>query len=265
MLEDVYRSIARQWRVFAAVTVLITVCAVALGVLWPDRYTARASVTVEAIPSAQGSAPDVNMETQRLIAQSTGVLSLAVEELGDTTVVRLRDDLEVAVPRESQVLEFSVTTGDAEESAETANAIASAYLAQRTSVAQARITEASEALTATADEIAAQLAALEPDNPLRSSLESQIRALQAQRAALIATSFTAGSLIDPAAVPREANTPSLLVFGAAGVFLGLLVGAFAALIWDRVSRARRRPAAAHADADVDAKPTVARDSGVSAS
>lgn len=264
MLEDVYRSIARQWKVLAAVAVLFTGISVALGVLWPDRYTATASVTVEAIPTAQGSANDVNMETQRLIAQSTNVLSLAVEALGDTSVVRLRDELEVAVPRESQVLEFSVTTGDADESAKTANAIATAYLEQRTAAAQGRITEATEALTATADELAAQLATLEPDNPLRSSLEGQIRALQSQRAVLIATSFNAGALIDPAVAPRDANTPGLYVFVAAGVFLGLLVGAFAALIWNGVSRARRRTPNAGTDAATDVNPTVARNRGLNA-
>ena len=248
MVEDVYRSIARQWKVLVLVALGITVAATLLGFVWPDRYTATASVTVEAIPTAADAAPNVNMETQRLIARSTEVLSLAADELDDTSVAALRTELEVTIPRGSQVLEFRVTTGSAEGSAEIANAIAAAYLDQRTAVAQRRISEASEALASTAEELRAQLAGLEPDNPLRESLEGQIRALDSQRAVLIATSIDAGTLIDPAAPPQDTNTPSLYVFTGAGVFLGLFVGAVTALVMDRVAASRRsRPARGSAD------------------
>jgi uncharacterized protein involved in exopolysaccharide biosynthesis len=250
MVEDVYRSIARQWRVLVIVALAIAVAATALGLLWPDRYTATASVTVEAIPTADEAAPNVNMETQRLIARSTEVLSLAADELDDASVAALRTELEVTIPRGSQVLEFRVTTGSAEGSAEVANAIAAAYLDQRTAVAERRISEASEALATTAEQLRTQLAGLEPDNPLRESLEGQIRALDSQRAVLIATSIDAGTLIDPAAPPQDTNTPSLYVFTGAGIFLGLFIGAFAALILDRASVARRsRPARGSAGAE----------------
>ena len=239
MVEDVYRSIGRQWRALVIVALGIAVVASVLGLVWPDRYTATASVTVEAIPTAGEAAPEVNMETQRLVASSTDVLSLAADELADTSVATLRDELEVTVPRGSQVLEFRVTTGSAEGSADIANTIATAYLDQRTAVAERRISEASTALASTAEELRSELAGLEPDNPLRESLEGQIRALDTQRAVLIATSIDAGSLIDPAAPPEDTITPSLYVFTAAGIFLGLFVGAFAALIIDRVVAARR--------------------------
>ena len=230
MLEDVVRSIARQWKVLVIVALVISVAATVLGLIWPNRYTATASVTVEAIPTVADVAPDVNMETQRLLARSTEVLSIADDRLGDTSVPALRGQLEVTVPRGSQVLEFHVTTGDAERSAEVADAIATAYLDQRTAAAEQRIVEASDSLASTAEELRTQLAALAPDNPLRESLDGQIRALDSQRAVLIATTIDAGSLIDPAAPPLDTDTPGLYVFVGAGVFLGLLVGAFAALI-----------------------------------
>jgi uncharacterized protein involved in exopolysaccharide biosynthesis len=239
MLEDVYRSIARQWKVLVIVASAIALAATVIGAVWPDRYTATASVTVEAIPAADGSTPDVNMETQRLIARSTEVLSIAVDEIDDASVAGLRSQLEVTIPRGSQVLEFRVTTGDPDRSAELADTIATAYLDQRTTSAQERISEASDALASTAEELRAQLAGLALDNPLRESLEGQVRALDSQRAVLIATSINAGSLIDPATPPEESNTPGLYVFIGAGIFLGLFVGAFAALIWDRVTGSRR--------------------------
>lgn len=248
MLEDVYRSIARQWRVLVVVALVITAAATALGLVWPDRYTATASVTVEATPTADEVAPDVNMETQRLIARSTEVLSVAVADLDDGSVAALRDQLEVTIPRGSQVLEFRVTTGDPDRSAEIANTIAAAYLEQRTAAAERRIAEASDALASTAEQLRTQLAALESDNPLRESLDGQIRALDTQRAVLIATSIDAGSLIDPAAPPSDSNTPGLYVFVGAGLFLGAFLGAFAALIWDR-ERGTRRSLAPRGGAD----------------
>lgn len=239
MVEEVYRSIARQRRVLIIVALVIAVAATALGLIWPDRYTATASVTVEAIPTVGEAAPNVNMETQRLIARSTEVLSLAADDLVDTSVAELRSQLEVTVPRGSQVLEFRVTTGSADGSAEVADTIATAYLDHRTVVAERRISEASDALASTAAELRAQLAGLEAEDPLRESLESQIGALDTQRAVLIATSIDAGTLIDPAAPPEDTDTPRLYVFASAGIFLGLFVGAFAALILDRMKEARR--------------------------
>ncbi|HTH05074.1 MAG TPA: hypothetical protein VL916_04355 [Ilumatobacteraceae bacterium] len=253
MLEDVYRSIARQWRVLVVVALVIAVAATVLGLIWPDRYTATASVTVEAIPTVEDGNPDVDMETQRLIARSTEVLSLAAKELDDTSVAALRSQLEVTIPRSSQVLEFRVTAGGADRAAVIADTIATAYLDHRTAAAERRIAEASDALASSAEELRAQLATLEPDNPLRESLDGQIRALDTQRAVLIATTIDAGSLIDPATPPVDTDTPSLYVFVGAGIFLGIFVGAFAALIWDRLADGRRSRASRRGD---DARPVT---------
>ena len=70
MLDDVFHSIARRWRWLVGVTILMTLLGLALGLLWPDRYTATASVTVESITIGEQT-QDVNMETQRLVARST--------------------------------------------------------------------------------------------------------------------------------------------------------------------------------------------------
>ena len=262
MLDDVFHSIARRWRWLVGVTILMTLLGLALGLLWPDRYTATASVTVESITIGEQT-QDVNMETQRLVARSTEVLSIAAENLDDVSVAELRSALQVNVPRGSQVLEFIVTAPTAEAAAEQANAIAAAYLEQRTAAVQQRITDASATLTSTADELAAQAAGLDSEDPRRISLESQVQALQDQRAVLIATSFDAGSLIDPAVEPTDTDKPKLYVFVAAGFFLGLFLGAFAALIRDRV--ARRGMRAAHDTAPEQVVTGTSTDAGATAS
>src|SRR5690606_20763811 len=46
--------------------------------------------------------------------------------------------------------------------------------------------------------------------------------------------FYSGTLVTPADPPQKSNRPSVLVFIAAGMFLGILLGAIAALIVSRV-------------------------------
>lgn len=255
MLEDVYRSILRRWRVFAAVALLAIASATALGVLWPERFTATAAVTVEAVATGQNSVPPVNMETQRVVASSAEVLELAAEELDDLpSVTELRSELQVQVPRDSQVLEFDLTAGSAEVAAERANAIAAAYLEHRLARAEGLIAQASEELKASVDELTAQAAALEPGSPARVSIENQISTLQDRQATLLATSVDAGAFIDPAAAPSEEDGPALYVFVAAGVFLGVFIGAFAALVWDRILAARERHRAAATTGELEAVP-----------
>ena len=249
MLEDVYRSIARQWRVLVVVALVITAAATALGLVWPYWYTATATPTVEATPTADEVAPDVNMETQRLIARSTEVLSVAVADLDDGSVAALRDQLEVTIPRGSQVLEFRVTKGDPDRSAEIANTIAAAYLQQRTAAAERRIAEASDALASTAEQLRTQLAALESDNPLRESLDGQIRSSEVCSGPCSSRPRSTPDRDSiPAAPPSDSNTPGLYVFVGAGLFLGAFLGAFAALIWDR-ERGTRRSLAPRGGAD----------------
>ncbi len=64
-----------------------------------------------------------------------------------------------------------------------------------------------------------------------------MQALLDQQARIAATPFYPGTLVTQAEPPRESNRPSIYVFVAAGLFLGLLLGSIAALITSRVRNA----------------------------
>ena len=243
LMEDLYRGIARQWRVLVTVIVLSVLGSVAAGIFWPERYEATAVITVEPIATmSSGSGNDsVNMDTETVVATSTEVLAIAAEDLPGSTLTELRDSVVVSVPKGSQVLSFAYTADEPEPAAKSANAIATAYADYRVANAQRVVNETIQMLTARITDLNAKLAALPGDSPAKSALELQVGTLQEGQATLTAATFNSGSLVSPAAIPSDSTRMSLGVFIAAGLFLGIFVGAFAALITARV---RRTPAAA---------------------
>lgn len=239
-LEDLYRTIGRHWVTVFLVTMLFVGAAVGANFLWPERYEAKAVLTVEPIAAVQsgGSSDSVNMETERVVATSTEVLSIAALELDGGSVKALQESIEVGVPKGSQVLEFVSTDTTATDAAAGANAVANAYSNQRVENAQRVVAEATRNLTERVSELTAQLDALIEDSLDARNIELQIQALQERQATLASATFYSGALVSPAVAPSDSTKPSLPVFLAAGLFLGFFVGAFAALIRGRVRRGR---------------------------
>lgn len=239
-LEDLARSITRQWRLMLVVVVVALGASVAVNQLWPLQFEATAVITVE--PTTVGltstSNDAVNMDTERVVASSTEVLRLASEKLGGPTPAQLRDGLMVTVPKGAKVLSFDYTAPSAEAAAAGANAIAAAYREHRVATAKSVVDEASAGLTAGIEEISTEAATLASDSPVRATLETQIQALQERQALLRSASFNAGSLVSPAVEPSESTKPSVAVIVAAGLFVGLFIGSFIALIRARFQRER---------------------------
>lgn len=236
-LEDLYHGIMRSWW---ALVGMIVVCATAAAGVWfvfPQTYTALAQHTVEPINviSSGSSFNTVNMETERVVATSTAVLERASEELGGADVGALREATIIQVPRNSQVLEFEVTTRDPGRSADWANALAAAYGEQRIDNARTVVEQTANELTGSIQQLQTLLDAQPEGSSERAATQQQLQALLDQQARLTATPFFAGILVTPANVPSESNRPGIYVFVAAGLFLGLLLGAVLALI---ISRAR---------------------------
>lgn len=234
----------QSWLVLVGTIVAFTIAGVGVFFLYPQKYTAEAQHTVEPISvlSTGSSFNTVNMETERVVATSTAVLSRAVEELEDTTIEGLRANTVIEVPRNSQVLIFQVTANTPQLAAERANALATAYGEQRTENARSVV----ERTTAELSESITQLQALVDSQPEgsseRAATQLQLQALLDQQALITATPFYSGMLVTPADPPRDDDRPSIFVFVAGGLFLGILLGAIAALI---VSRVRNAPGHAY--------------------
>ncbi|MCT1479513.1 hypothetical protein M3C17_15890 [Microbacterium sp. p3-SID336] len=234
----------QSWMVLVGTVVAFALIGFGIFVIYPQKYTASAQHTVEPISvlSVGSSFNTVNMETEKVVATSTAVLKRAVEDLEDTSVEALRNNTVIEVPRNSQVLIFDVTANTPQAAADRANALAEAYGAQRTDNARAVV----EQTTAELGDSIAQLQAVLDSQPIdsseRAATQLQLQSLLDQQARITATPFYSGSLVTPADPPQKSNRPSALVFIAAGLFLGILVGAIAALI---VSRVRNGPGATY--------------------
>lgn len=239
-LEDLARSITRQWRLLLVIIVVALAAGVGANELWPERYESTAVITVEpiAVSTTGQSSEPANMDTERVVASSTEVLTLAAKELNGPSVAELRDGLVVMVPKGAEVLSFGFTADTAEGAAAAANAIASAYQENRVTTARTVVEEASAGLTAGIAEIAAEAAALPADSPVRATLETQIQALQERQAILRSASFNAGSIVSPAVAPSESTKPSMPILLAGALFVGIFVGCFVAMIRARFQRSR---------------------------
>ena len=255
-LEDLYRGVMKSWWVLAGTIVLFVAIALVLFNAYPRTYTSQAEHTVEPITvlSSGSTFNTVNMETERVVATSTTVLERASEALGGASVGALRASTVIEVPRGSQVLRFTVTTGSPTRSADWANALAVAYGEQRTANARTVVEQTSEQLTDSIVQLRALLDTQEVESSQYEATDEQLQALLDQQARLTATPFFSGLLVTPASAPLSSNRPSALVFVAAGIFLGALLGGIGALI---VSRVRTAPALAYrrkrADTVVDAE------------
>ena len=213
-----------------------------LGLLWPDRTPPRPrspssrSPPRRADPGRQHGDP----ATRRAVDRSA---LLRRRELDDISVAALRTELQVNC---RGIAGARVQRHDGQRGGRRrgANAIAAAYLEQRTAAAQQRITEASDA-DLDRRRTRAQPQASRP-RIRRRIARGPDPGPDSQRAVLIATSSTPAAH-RPAAPPQDTDKPRLYVFVGAGFFLGLFVGAFVALIRDRMST--RTTQRAQGDAD----------------
>lgn len=249
-LEDLYRGIMQSWLVLVGAIALLMIAGVGIFALYPQKYTAEAQHTVEPISvlSSGSSFNTVNMETERVVATSTAVLARAADELDDTSVEALRTNTTIEVPRNSQVLIFQVTASSPQLAADRANALATAYGEERTDNARAVVERTTEELGNSITQLQTLLDSQAVGSSERAATQLQLQALLDQQALITATPFYSGTLVTPADPPQDSNRPSILVFVAAGMFLGILLGAIAALI---VSRVRNGPGSAYKRARAD--------------
>lgn len=250
-VDDLVVSLLQRWRVLVGVTVVVLGLAVGLAFLWPTSYAATATLTVEplALNPAAGQSTDVNMETERAVATSSTVLGPAAAELGGITSAGLAGALQVSVPKGAQVLEFTVTLPNGDRAAAAANAIAGAYSDQRVANAERVVDDARQKLTERIVALEASVPRGDDNTATNRAVSLQIIALQESLATLSSATFSPGTLVGPATTPLESTRPSLMLFIVGGLFLGVLVGSFAAL-------GRARYVAAQTTADDSAAPNA---------
>ncbi|MEX5294615.1 hypothetical protein QYM41_04945 [Kocuria sp. CPCC 205268] len=237
-----WRRVLRRWPTIVSTWLVVLAAALVAGLLWPPTYQATASMTVT--PSAvnpltgDSGVEEVEMQTematmasQRITLRAAALLQdVPVEDADPALAEDLLERLSTAAPDDTQVLRVTVTADDPNQAAERANALATAYLADR-----------GEDVQTTADDtlqrVDRSIAALERSDDDSSTL----RQLREQRTALSLIAPTPGRVISEATPPQEPSSAGLLLFVTGGLVGGLVLGALAGALRERADRSVRRP------------------------
>ncbi len=239
-VSDVLNALRERWFVILVAAIIgLVVGAIAYVVLDQD-YEATAVFAVEPVASTPltGDPGNLNMATELVVAQSQPVVERTAAELGE--VPRSVDAaLEVTVPRNSNALAFTFSADEPAVAAEGANAAARAYGEERAGLVDSVYSEAESDLEKSIVATQAQLTEVEAGSAQESLLEAQLAGQQARLAELTGTDFYPGTLVSPAVPPSSASGPGRTSLLLAGLALGLLIGAFVALVMSRGDGQRR--------------------------
>jgi len=252
LLTD-YGALLRRRAWVIALAILI---GVGLGLGYTSSQSKEYTSTAEVLVTATGVADDsvlangrtrgeINLDTEAQLLTSTAVVRLAAELLrNDIPVAELQSRVRVSVPPNTEVLSISVTGPSAASARASADAFASAYLANRAESASDQLTARQgsrqaqiQVLTEVLETATAALRTLPAESAERFLAEAQITSLSAEIATLTAesnelqaTPVTPGQVITEATLPQAPSSPILLVNLAGGGMLGLLVGCGLALL-----------------------------------
>ncbi|WP_219505092.1 Wzz/FepE/Etk N-terminal domain-containing protein [Nonomuraea ceibae] len=249
----------RRWLLFLGCFLAGGTMGLALMRLTPPAYTATTQVLVTPVGvPEQGNQvtarqrEQLNLDTEAQIARS-GVVAAAAAQIAG---IAEPEPVEVTVPPNSAVLLMTVTAPDPVAAATQSRAYADAYLAHRADGAQAAITSQQKLILAKLKQVNAALAkAVTQLGGLRRGtaehtlalhrqgvLNRQASSLTLKYDALKTVPVTPGSVISPAEPPSAPSSPSLPLHLASGLVAGLLAGAGAASLRDRLDTRLRTAA-----------------------
>ncbi len=248
-------SFRRHRLLFAAMMAVGVLGGLVVSKLAPAQYTAFAAVLVtpngvnDPNPADNRAPGGVDLDTEIQLAQSNQVSQDAAATLGVSPGTVSARTL-VVVPANSRVLRIGYLGQTPAASARGANAVAAAYLKDRTANAQATLTAQ---LARRADQIAAlqaqlkatvdHLSTLQPSDLTYTYTQSQVQVLTSQvalasrnRAALATLVVTPGVMLNQAVPPTKASGSTRKQHLFEGVLLGFILACGAVHVADRQRR-----------------------------
>lgn len=262
-LGDYATFLRRQWWLIGLIALLGVGLAAAYTSMQPRVYTSVTEVLVTATGADDQSVVangrtrgEVNLDTEAQLVTSTEVTSLARQLLGEEeSGDELANQVRVSVPPNTEVLAIAFTAASPKQARRGAEAIAGAYLANRTDAARAEQAAQRAArdgllnsLTQSLAEVTGTLADLPPESAERAvaqaqvqSLSTQVSLLEAELSQLDMTPVTPGRIITAATLPKAPSSPVLPVNLAGGAMVGLLLGCGLAVLRHRSDRYVRAP------------------------
>ena len=221
--EDYVAAIGRRKKLIAIIVLAFVVLGAAYSVLSTKEYTAESRVSVTPVfDPANGSTPEVNIDTERGIAKSSAVAVIAQRILGSATEPSdLLARLSVSPVGDSTILAFRYTHTDPDASYRGANAFAQAYLGFRSDEADTATSQARQAIedrraakVEERNQVEAQLESLDPDSTEHADAAAQGRELDGAIARLDQQllDLSSNSNTDPGTIIDEAEVPTCLLY-----------------------------------------------------
>ena len=234
LLSEIWGRIVFRWKTVCAVVVLAIVGAVAFGVFSGTDYSAKTVLTVNPLttnPFSSATAnQQINITTERAILSSSEVARRAVADLGDeTSAASLSENARIEAPQGSQILTVTVVDTDPQLAADKANALAAAYLEFRAEGAA----QVADTYIKAIDERIESLSKSETNG---STFDLALADLVNQRNDLALVAENPGRIIGYADEAETSSNSSLVLYAAAGLTGGLILGLIAAVLRDRLSK-----------------------------
>ena len=249
----------RRWWVVLVLACVGILAAGAYIAKAPKAYTATATVNVTptGVSQTQGGAvaggrtnSAVNLDTEAQIVKSSSVAAIAARALHTPlTPTALLQNVSVAVPANSSVLQISCQAKSAAQASVCANAFAAAYIQNRNASAAATIDSELKtvrgeltSLEKSTTRLNLQITSFPVNSPQRASAESQLQsdtgqlkslANQAASLSAQAAANSGGSIITKATPPATASSPKKKIILPSGLLAGLLIGLIIAFVWDK--------------------------------
>jgi polysaccharide biosynthesis transport protein len=220
----------RRWWVVVLGALIGLGLAAAYLLVAPKTFIATASVYVNPLGGVSDNAVDgarlnsgVNLDTEAQLVTSQAVSSRAKVILQTPEIVgQLVQNVEVAVPPNTNVLRISFTAPTAEEARDGAAAYAAAYLENRRNTANDLLDAQERALRQQIAELSASLRTATDEE--RPAIESSLETLNTRLAYIVGTPITPGKVISDSLLPRSPASPNTALVLASGLAFGLLLG-----------------------------------------
>ena len=236
-------ALARRWTSIVAGTVAGLVVGVTAAFAVPSSHSAAVSMTVTSpsptpAPAVRASLSNTtDMVTEQGIAKSAAVLDVVAARLGNgVTAEELRSNVEVSGDTNGTIVKIEYVAPTRQQAVDAADAIANAYLTERTALVEQRADEMAAGVNEQIQALETELASLQPladeegntkDNPRATEIRTALTKLAKDAEQLAPYHATAGRVITPAASSSDEVSPSksrlILITTVVGVFVGLVL------------------------------------------
>jgi capsular exopolysaccharide synthesis family protein len=248
-LRSYLHAVRRRWLSVLIVTVVIAGIGLALSLAQSPSYRAHTDVELEptAADITKNNALDtIDIATQVQLVTSVGVATQVQQDLSMSDRPNLTKQITAQPVGVSRVIRITATSKSASGAADLANAVATAYLANRGATAKTLYDATTTTLIQQQDDLAKRIAQVQKDlnkTPQNAQLITQRQNLLGELGDVTAqlTTFRSlkagpgggGQVISEATQPTKPFSPRVVFNTIIAMIIGLIVGIGVALLRDR--------------------------------